>query len=520
MRQLLASLPQPESIPAGEILDGLLWIRPELMLTLGILLVIFLDLVTGLKKKQNCAYLTVLVLCAGLTFVVGDIVAFQGGGSEVLHGLGATLKIDTFALFMKIVFFLSALLATLFSIYQSEVPFLGQGEYYSLILSVTLAACLLSQSQTLLMIFLSFEFISIPQYVLSGTMKADRDSVEAALKYVIYGGVASGAMLFGFSLLYGFTGGHLDLPAIHAFFQNPPMEFATSDRVALTTIVILILAGMGFKISAVPFHMWSPDVYQGAPTPVVAFFSIAPKAAGLAFMTRFFIEGIGIDPGAGLAQVNWPMIVAIVSVASMTFGNLAALWQDNIKRLLAYSSIAHAGYILIGLLLMTHQGIESMLFYVVIYLIMNMGIFLSAIVLIDATGEEKISRYGGLGWKLPIVAVPMVVFLVSLTGIPPTAGFTAKFMLFFAAEEAGWRWIYIIALLNTVVSLYYYVNIIRYLYLVQPEPEEAVEVDTNRILFSYKLLSVLLLVATVGFFLFPSPIIRLADFAAASIITG
>jgi len=523
MRLLLATLPQkihtPQAIDAHEIIQGLLWIRPELILTLGILLVIFVDLITGLKEKQYCGHLSILVLLCALALVVGDIYSLRiGNGPGVLEGLGGTLKVDAFALFMKVIFVLSALLATIFSLYQSEVPFLGQGEYYSLILSVTLAASLLAQSQTLLMIFLSFEFISLPQYILSGSMKSERDSVEAALKYVIYGGVASGAMLFGFSLLYGFTGGHLDLVAIRHFFHTTEMSFGTADRVALTTILILILAGMGFKISAVPFHMWSPDVYQGAPTPIVAFFSIGPKAAGLAFMTRFFLNPATMT--STFPQIDWALIVAIISVASMTFGNLAALWQTNIKRLLAYSSIAHAGYILIGLVLVTHRGIESMLFYVVVYLIMNMGVFLSAISLIDATGEEDISRYGGLGWRLPIVSIPMVVFLVSLTGIPPTAGFTAKFMLFFAAEEAGWRWIYFIALLNTVVSLYYYINIIRYLYLREPDPEDAVEINPSRILFSYRFFLIVLLVATVGVFLYPAPVIYLADFAAHAIIAG
>lgn len=514
MLNLLASLPQPVAIDPTSIFHGLGWIRPEITLTLGIILVVLCDLLFGLKRKEYCAYaaLLTLVVALGCTIIdASQLANYYGTVSITPEGLGSTLTIDNFALFMKGVFFVTAMFVVVFSLRQSEVPFLGQGEYYSLILSICLASALLTQSQTLLMIFLSFEFISIPQYVLSGSMKGEEDSVEASLKYVIYGGVASGAMLFGFSLLYGFTGGQLDLSGIHGYLATA--ELPVREQGALLGIVVLILAGMGFKVSAVPFHMWSPDVYQGTPTPVVAFFSIVPKAAGLAFMVRFFIGEVG-----GIQQVNWQLLLGVVSVASMTVGNLAAIWQTNIKRLLAYSSIAHAGYILIGLLIATQAGLAGMLFYIAIYLVMNLGIFVSAIALIDATGEEDIEAYRGLGWHAPIVAIPMVVFLVSLTGIPPTAGFTAKFVLFKEGIISGWGGLIFIALLNTVVSLFYYIKIIAHLYLSSPDEADLDSFDETRILPTYKYICVLLSVATVALFVIPQPLMDLAERAASSIL--
>ncbi len=507
---MVSSLPQPEQIDLQAVVAGLGWIRPEIALTIGILLVVLVDLLTNLKRKQYCAYASLVTLLVAFVLVILDASQLGASLSETPVGLGETLTIDSFSLFLKGVFYLASLIVVAFSIRQSEVPFLGQGEYYSLILSIALASSLLSQSQTLLMIFLSFEFISIPQYVLAGSMKGEQDSVEASLKYVVYGSVSSGAMLFGFSLLYGFTGGQLDLAGIRKYFTAVE-QLPFQEHVALITIIIFVLAGMGFKISSVPFHMWSPDVYQGTPTPIVAFFSIVPKAAGLAFMARFFIGGF-----VGAQHLNWPLLLGIMSVASMTVGNLAAVWQTNIKRLLAYSSIAHAGYILIGLVLMSQAGLKSMLFYLVVYLVMNLGIFVSTITLIDVTGEEDISAYKGLGWRLPIVGVPMVIFLFSLTGLPPTAGFMAKFVLFYEGLSGGWTFLIVIALLNTVVSLYYYLKIIKHLYLSRPDDEDRVELDRSRVLPTYKWISVVLSIATLGLFVYPQRLIKMAEVAARS----
>ncbi len=513
-------VPQPEGITITEIFQSLKLIYPELVLLAGLLAVIFWDLVSDLRNKQECAYLTVFTLTIGFLMVVVDFSTIGVGDRELIFG--GTVVVDQFTLYMKTVFFVGAFIVTLFSMRQSEVPFLGQGEYYSLILSITLAACLLCSSQNLIVILLSFEFLSIPQYVLTGTMKSERDSVEGSLKYVIYGSVASGAMLFGFSLLYGFTGGQLDIPAIQQYFLQNGAQLVPMELAALTVILLLILAGIGFKISAVPFHMWTPDVYQGAPTPAVALFSIVPKAAGLAFFVRLFWTGfaeVGPSSVTHITGLDWSVMLGAVSVLSMTIGNLAALWQDNIKRLLAYSSIAHAGYILMGVVALTQSGLESMLFYIFIYMIMNLGIFVSVISLIDATGEEDISKYSGLGWKLHAVAIPMAVFLFSLTGLPPTAGFMAKFLLFLSAEQAGLRWLVIIALLNTVVSLYYYVKILKTLYIEQPEDGETIDVDASKILPTYRLVSYVLVAAVVGFFMFPEPVQKLARDAAKSFLS-
>lgn len=502
----------PQTYAGQEIITYLSELFPELMLVFGLLSIVFCDLFFDLREKRNNALLAGLTLILGFLVVVVNFLSFEG--SQIVSIFGGTVVIDHFVLFMKGIFFLSGIFVVAMSYRQREVPFLGQAEYYSLIISTVLGACLLAGAQHMIVIYLSFELISISQYALTGMKRGEKRSVEASLKYVLYGAVASGAMLFGITLLYGITG-TLHLQEMHMFFDEHEV-----NMFVLMSILVLILAGMGFKISAVPFHMWVPDVYEGAPTPAVAFFSVGPKAAGFAFIIHFFYGSYGVFSASSVqGLVNWPYLLAFLAVISMTLGNLAALWQDNIKRLLAYSTIAHAGYMLMGLVTGTTEGLESVLIYLAVYLFMNLGIFVTAIALIDSTGSQDISDYRGLGWKIPWITVPMAIFLFSLTGLPPTAGFIAKFLLFYSVVKAGWSWLVLIGLLNTVVSLYYYIKIIRVLFLEKESEEEvAFKIDPSRILPSYHVLTFVLLAPTLLFFINWAPLKQLASMAVQGLL--
>ncbi|HHZ93573.1 TPA: NADH-quinone oxidoreductase subunit N, partial [Candidatus Poribacteria bacterium] len=272
----------------------------------------------------------------------------------------------------------------------------------------------------------------------------------AAFKYIIYGAIASGTMLFGLSLIFGMTG----TTSMSQIGQQLP-EIASAYPTAVLISIIFILAGVGYKIASVPFHMWAPDVYEGAPIPITAFLSVASKAAGFALFIRLFYFSFR---GTNL---NWTLLLSIVSALTMTFGNLAALPQQNVKRLLAYSSIAHGGYLLMGVVLLSGDGIKAILFYLTIYMFMNLGAFFVVILVAKEVGSEDIDGYKGLISRAPFVAVAMVIFLFSLTGMPPLAGFAGKWVLFAAVLEKKLYWLAIIGVLNSVVSLYYYIRIVK-----------------------------------------------------------
>jgi NADH-quinone oxidoreductase subunit N len=325
--------------------------------------------------------------------------------------------------------------------------------------------------------------------VLAGFKKGDRRAAEASLKYVIYGGVASGVMLFGMSYLYGLLGttslGELAMRIQHLQATGLP---AAATRLTLVVAVVLVTAGVGYKIAAVPWHMWCPDVYEGAPTPFTAFLSVGPKAAGFAVALRLFYGALS-GPSATMAGfgeavggVPWPAIIGIMAAVTMTLGNLTALAQTNLKRLLAYSSIAHAGYMLMGLSAASDRGMQSIMIYMLIYVVMNLGSFLVVILVAEATGSESILDYRGLAKRHPLAATAFAIFLFSLTGIPPFAGFVGKWYLFVAVLDRvpgpGGNWyatLAIIGALNSAVSLYYYVRVIRAMFIDVPyaEPKQA-----------------------------------------------
>lgn len=449
-------------------LAGLL---PELVLSGAILLLLVVDL--GLRQSPARPKVLLLLALVGLTAAAASIAAVPAGPKPIFFGMVA---VDGFALFFKGLVFAAAFLGAVLGVMSPEVKREQYGEYLILLLCLTLGMSLLAAAQNLLMIYLALELVSIPSYILAGFRRGDRRSSEAALKYVIFGAASSGLMLYGFSLLYG-LGGTLDLPGLGMELVQRASSGGPAEQFTLAVAVLLTLAGFGYKVAAVPFHMWCPDVYEGAPTPFVAFLSVGPKAAGLAALLRFFLAGFGVPTAvAGLTEFPWPVVLGILSVATMTVGNLAAIPQDNVKRLLAYSSIAHAGYMLMAAAVGSPLAVRAVMLYLPIYLLMNVGAFLAVMAVREKTGSESIAAYRGLGGRNPLLAVTLAIFLFSLTGIPPFAGFIGKFFLFAAVLQTGEPFFYtvaVIGVLNSVISLYYYVRIVKACFLEKADEAEA-----------------------------------------------
>ncbi len=451
-------------------IDSLLHFSPEILIVIFAAAVIILDLVVKNRESVAVAHLALVGCLCTLAAVLFIHFSFRNPVS-LFEGM---IRLDEFSTFFKILLLLATAATILFSLRSEELDAKLKGEYYALLLAITLGMFLMASSTNLLMIFIALETVSLTSYILAGFLTHSPRSSEAAFKYITYGAVASGTMLFGLSLLFGMAGTG-DLTQIGGRLT----ELLASGEVSSLTVLIAItfvLAGVGYKIASVPFHMWSPDVYEGAPIPITAFLSVASKSAGFALFIRFFYTGFG---STGLMQsVDWPFMLAIVSALTMTVGNLAALPQQNVKRLLAYSSIAHGGYLLMGGVLLTSEGVGAILFYLLVYLFMNLGAFYVVVLVANEMGSETIDGYRGLGSRAPLVAIAMVVFLASLTGLPPLAGFFGKWLLFTAVLEQGYYWLALIGLLNSVVSLYYYARIFKVMYF-----EDADE-DTDRVSFS------------------------------------
>lgn len=452
---------------------SLTFFLPEIILSVTILLLIVLDLLTEAKRRLA---LIAVVGCVAALIATFDLYSAQPG--LLFHRM---MVLDNFSLFFKVFSLTAAILCIWMSLGSNEIKQVHQGEFYTLLLTCTLGMFFMASSTNLLMAYLSLELVSLTSYVLTGFLPHNRRSSEAALKYLIYGGVASGTMIYGMSWIFGMTGS-LDYASIQAALAQNPF-----NTVTLFVALVFILAGFGYKIVFVPFHMWSPDVYQGAPTPFTAFLSVASNAAGLAIMIRFFFPGMSQVSANGdwatLSGVEWPQVLLLLSMLTMTVGNLCALNQRNVKRMLAYSGIAHAGYMMMGLAILNNEGLSAVLFYVVVYLIMNVGAFLVVGMIANVTGDEDIENYRGLAWRGAIVpAVCLAIFLFSLTGLPPFAGFIGKFFLFSAVVKQGGAFavLAIVAALNSVVSLYYYAKIVKTMFLDTPNPEDkTVSVSVN-----------------------------------------
>jgi len=467
-------------------------IKPEIAISLSIVWLVASDLILS-KDKTILPYIGMIGL-----FAAGFYIIQQWGVSSFAspNNAGGMIAVDNFGSFFKLIIIIATFLVILFSISSSEIKsvFERHGEYYSLIFGMVLGMFFMVSATDLILIYLSIELVSLSSYVLAGFTKNSLRNSEASLKYVIYGSAASGIMLFGISIIYGITGS-TNLYAIHTVIQTA--------QVPVSTIVlsgILIFTGIGFKISAAPFHFWAPDVYEGAPITITAYLSVASKAAGFALLIRFikitFIQSVDANGYWQMLQlIDWKSFFILISILTMTLGNFAALWQDNMKRLLAYSSIAHAGYILLGLAVLSNQGTMAVLIYFAVYAIMNLGAFFVVMLIANKIGSENIDDYKGLGYSTPLLGISLAIFLVSLTGLPPTAGFIAKLYLFIALVDAKMIVVAIIALLNTVVSLYYYIRVLKNMYMVKAEtPIPAFSASLgNKILLVALLIPVLVL---------------------------
>ncbi|MGZ3615878.1 MAG: NADH-quinone oxidoreductase subunit N [Ktedonobacteraceae bacterium] len=450
-------------------ISDLYLLAPQLSLIFLALIVMVVDLLVKRRIVTVAVALIGLIVPLGFTisqaFLVGPMVADHTlPGVHAFYGM---LVIDQYAIFFNFIFLITAAIIILSSYSYVGKYVKADGEFYTLLLFSVTGMMFMASTSELLTIYISLELTSIPLYVMAGLLRTSERSAEAAVKYVLLGAMSSAILLYGFALLYGLTG-TTDLTGIAISIEKG----VQNGNVLLLIASVLILAGFGFKISAVPFHMWAPDIYEGAPTPATAFFSVGSKAAGFAALLRIFVTG-------GLGQVNLQSlitIVAIIAILTMTLGNLVAAVQTNVKRMMAYSSIAQAGYILVGFTAslsgQNSYGSSAVLFFILVYALTNLGAFAGIIALANATGGEKIEDFRGLAKRAPLLSAGTALCLLSLSGIPPMAGFVSKVFIFSAAWSQGLSWLVVIALINTVVSLVYYGRLVKVMYFEAPLKED------------------------------------------------
>lgn len=449
---------------------------PEIFLFLWAVLTFVLDFFWK-REKQNLGYFALIGIVITIFLV---LISEQG------QLFGGMFLADSFSSFFNLIFLLTGFLTIASSIDFTRRLSAHQGEYFGLLLLSMVGMMFLASAGELVTLYVALELTTISLYVLAAYLKNDLKSSEAGLKYLILGGVSSGILLYGISLIFGLTG----TTYLKEIKMTLITNFLTYREIgpALILSLIFFIAGFGFKLALVPFHMWVPDVYEGAPTPVTAFLSVASKAAGLAAFIRVFFQSF-------LAfQVDWVVLIAVLAALAMILGNIIALLQTNIKRMLAYSSIAQIGYILLGVVAATSRGVASVSFYLFVYLFANMGAFIAAITFSHSSGSDEIKDYAGLSRRSPALAGMMAVFMLSLVGIPPLAGFTGKYYLFSAAIEQGWIWLVVVAILTSVISLYYYVGVVRQMYFQTSSAEKPITMSPP--------LKVALIISVIGALLF------------------
>ena len=440
--------------------ESLISLSPQLLLLVWALLVLGLDLVVK-KAKDGLAYLALAGFVPPL--VAAIYLLLQGTNQSLFSNM---VRVDAFSLYFAIIACLAAGLVVLASMEYMKARTRYRGEFYGLLLLAALAMTLMASSTNLIMIYLSIEFMSLTSYVLVGYFRDDAKSSEGGLKYFLFGAVTSSLMLYGMSLMYGATG-TTDLAEISSALTSmqatmPPLRWL------ILPAILLMLAGFSFKMALVPFHQWSPDAYEGAPTPVATLLSVGPKAMGFSILLRVLITAVP------QFEFDWVAILMGISLVTMTLGNLTAIRQTNIKRMLAYSSIAQAGYILVGIVSIVPftVGIHGVLLYLMAYLFTNAGVFIAVIAFSHVTNSDEISDYAGLVRRAPALAAVMVIFFMSLAGLPPTAGFVGKLFVFGAAVQAGYYYLAIIGVLNSVISVVYYFNVVRQMFFLAPPSEE------------------------------------------------
>ncbi len=526
----------------------LIYVAPILMLAVSGLIVLIVGTITDRFPKGRLNHwfppeflsIELMILTVGLAVAAlrmtirHDPMAFF----ELMPSRNPLLLIDPFAAFMGLIAVVGTLVVVVLSLeYFGDHNTRHRGEYYTLLFFATSAILLVAASTDLLMIYLSLEFLSLSSYVLAAYWKNDEKSSEAGIKYFLFGAVSSAVMLYGMSMLYGLTNS-TNLDAIASTLASGNLAGASS---AVLGAVLMVLVGLGFKLALVPFHLWAPDTYEGAPTPITAWLSVASKAAGLAVVTRFLL--VAIPQSAG---IDWYTIILVLSAVSMTLGNMVAITQKNIKRMLAYSSIAQVGYMLVGVLAAaaaitpnsfgsaisvgylavsgenlgtSNYGLAGLLIYAASYLFMNLGAFAVVIAVERRTGSSDIEAFARLGKRAPFLAASLVVFFLSLAGIPPTAGFIGKFYVFAGAIQTARTDLLVLALIavaNSVISVYYYFNVTRWMYFDKTEPGQSPEDSSSkqRIYTSFPTMAtvVLMLVFTIAIgCILAAPVIKLAQ---------
>ena len=438
---------------------GTIW--PEAILLATILVILVGDLIQG---RSSSAWTPYAAMVGGLGSVVALVL--QWSMVNPVGFLGA-FNADDLSIVFRGIIALSAVVTVPMAIRYVEQSGTSLAEFLVILLTATLGGMFLSGASELVMIFVALETLSISSYLLTGYMKRDPRSNEAALKYLLIGAASSAIFLYGSSLLYGLSGGQTRLGAIAANIVSD----GTEAPIGLIVALVFVIAGIAFKIAAVPFHQWTPDVYEGSPTPVVAFLSVGSKTAGFALAIRLLVTAFP------LVSEQWHFVFTALAILSMVLGNVVALAQTSMKRLLAYSSIGQAGFLMIGLVVGSDAGYASMIYYLLVYLFMNLGAFTCVILFSLRTGTDQISEYGGLYQKDPLLTLGLSICLLSLGGIPPMAGFFGKIYIFWAGWQAGAYGLVLVGLVTSVISIYYYIRVIKM--MVVKEPQEMSDAVKN-----------------------------------------
>jgi len=481
---------------SGEIKDMLLLILPEIFLVVLAGVILILDLTSRNHRSYKLGGLTVFGLLVSI--LLSLLFARPTAVPQLIWG--GALRVDWISFVFRLVFLAGALITALQAM---ESPTLcDRGEFYTLLSVSTLGMILMASSADLVVLYLAIETTAIPLYIMAGFRKNDQKSVEAGIKYFLYGAMTSAVMLYGFSLLFGFTGS-TGLYTIADAIQNGGLPPAV-----LILALLMVIVGFGFKISAVPFHFWAPDVYEGAPTPVAGFLSTASKAAGFVVLLRVLTLAF-----SNITPV-WSSMAVVLSILSMTIGNLLALVQKNIKRLLAYSSIAQAGYMLIGVAAGSMLGAIGVTYYLIGYLATNLAAFGIVSIINRAVGSDEIAKYAGLSRRSPVLALGLLVTMLSLGGIPPFVGFVGKFLVFGAAVQANLIGLAVVGVLNSVIGLYYYLIVLKVAYLHRSEDET----KPLQVPYSRKIALALCVLVVVGFGFFIAPVLEWSTKAGMTIL--
>ena len=489
-------------------------LAPELSLAALAAVLVLVDLVV--RNKTVLPILAVLGLAVPLIFSLMLWFDLSGGDSMQMHGMFDTLVVDKFSLFFKFLLIAAAGVVILSSTDYVQKFARFQAEYYALVLFATTGMMLLASTTELITIYISLELTALPIAALAAFMR-DTRSTESGMKFLILSAISSAVLLYGMVIVYGFTGS-TSLPEIAGIIAGMELGGAAFGSNALLFGIVLMIAGFGFKVASVPFQMWAPDVYEGAPTPVTQFLSVASKAAGFAVILRVFYIAFPADN----ISLDWSATFAVLSALSMTIGNLVAIRQNNIKRMMGYSTIAHAGYILVGLAAVAVRtpgaegsiGPSGVLFYLGGFAATNLAAFSAIIAISNRINSDRIDDYAGMARRAPVLAVVLTLSMISLTGIPPAVGFWAKIYLFGAAIEANLEWLVVIGVVNSVVSAYYYLRVVKAMFLSDPASEERVAFG-----LPMQLAVAIGFIGTLIFGIYPTPLLNLARTAAGVLLS-